>query len=46
MGTARYFLAGCGTNTAALAIGGYTNTAVSSVEEFNDPSIITKTLTS
>ena len=45
LNTARSSLAGCGTQTAALAFGGGTPDASAATEEWTNPGIITKTLT-
>jgi hypothetical protein len=42
---ARGNLAGVGTNTAALAFGGYTPTIVASTEEWSGPAVQTVTIT-
>ena len=45
MGTARYGLAGAGTQTAGLAFAGYTTTNQSATEEYTDPSFAVQKLT-
>ena len=45
LGTARYQLAGAGTQTAGLAFGGYVTAAVANTEEYNGPALAVKTIT-
>jgi len=47
MNTARRYLAGCGTTTAALGAGGYApGSKTNATEEFSGAAVATKTLTS
>ena len=46
MATSRYYLAGCGTQTAGLAFGGYDNpSTTNATEEYTGPGITTQTVT-
>ena len=45
LNTARYGLAGKGTQTLALAFGGFTPSVTTSTEEFDDPSLSNKVVT-
>jgi hypothetical protein len=45
MSTARRSLAGAGTQTAGLAIGGYTATPVANTEEYINPTLAVQTIT-
>lgn len=45
MGTARRYLTGGGTQTAALAAGGYTTAVTAATEEWTGSALQTKTIT-